>query len=180
MSRIGKKIIVIPAGVEINQTGTTLTVKGPKGTLTRELLPMIKVNINGAVANLTIDNPEDQQQKAYWGLFRKLIANMVNGVANNFSKKLEINGVGYRVALSGNKLILNLGYSHPIDFPLPAGISAVVENNQITILGADNELVGQVAANIRKLRKPEPYKGKGIKYSDEIIRRKSGKAAKAA
>jgi large subunit ribosomal protein L6 len=180
MSRVGKKPIIIPAAVEVTVKDSAVTVKGPKGALTQKVDPSVKVEIQDKEIVISVAEPEEKRQRAYWGLFRKLIANMVQGVVSGFEKKLEINGVGYRVALQGNTLVLNLGFSHPIKFPLPAGISALVDNNQITISGVDRQLVGEVAANIRKLRKPEPYKGKGIKYVGEVIRRKAGKAAKAA
>ncbi|MFA6534427.1 MAG: 50S ribosomal protein L6 [Patescibacteria group bacterium] len=179
MSRIGKKLIVVPAGVTVTYADNLVTVKGPKGELTQKIDSTVKVAIQDGQINLTVLDPTDNQQNAFWGLFRKLIANMVEGVVSGFSKKLEINGVGYKVASKGDKLVLNLGFSHPIEFALPQGITAAVEGNQITISGLDRQLVGQTAANIRKLRKPEPYKGKGIKYSDEVIHRKAGKAAKA-
>ncbi len=180
MSRVGKKPIVIPDGVTVTVDGQHVAVKGPKGELSQTVLPMVTVTVADGQATVMVADTTDQQQVAYWGLFRKLVANMVEGVTDGFEKKLEVNGVGYKVALQGNGLLLNLGYSHPIEFPLPDGISANVEGNVITISGIDKALVGEVAANIRKLRKPEPYKGKGIKYSDEQIRRKAGKAAKAA
>ena len=126
---------------------------------------------------VTVGKPEDKKERALWGLFRALIANMVTGVNEGYEKKLEVKGVGYKVAVAGNKVNLNLGFSHPLEFVLPEGISAVAEGNNLTISGIDKQLVGETAARIRKLRKPEPYKGKGIKYSDEIIRRKAGKTA---
>lgn len=177
MSRLGKLPIVLPAGVSCQLKSNLAMVKGAKGE--------VKVLINEAVAVKIEDNslivaPKDENGKnasAMWGLVWSLLKNAVIGVSEGFSKKLEINGVGYRAALAGKKLNLNLGFSHPVEFNLPEGISAVVEANTITILGIDKQLVGEVAAQIRKIRKPEPYKGKGIKYSDEIVRRKAGKAA---
>lgn len=177
MSRLGKLPIVLPAGVSCQLKGDLAMVKGPKGE--------VKVLVNEAILVKTEDNslivaPKDETGKnasAMWGLVWSLLRNAVIGVSAGFSKKLEINGVGYRANLAGKKLNLNLGFSHPIEFDLPEGISATVEANTITITGIDKQLVGEVAAQIRKIRKPEPYKGKGIKYSDEIVRRKAGKAA---
>ncbi|MBI5621866.1 50S ribosomal protein L6 [Candidatus Falkowbacteria bacterium] len=180
MSRIGKQPIVIPAGVTVQLTEGQVTVTGPKGQLHCEVHPDVLLHLQDNQLTVSVKNPEDKTDRSLWGLFRKLIANMVEGVTTGFQKKLEINGVGYRAALQGATLVLNLGYSHPVTFALPEGISAVVEGNTITVSGADRQLVGQVAADIRKQRKPEPYKGKGIKYVDEVIRRKAGKAAKAA
>ncbi|MBU1131660.1 50S ribosomal protein L6 [Patescibacteria group bacterium] len=177
MSRIGKKIIVIPEGVQIKLEGSLLTVKGKKGELFQEIHPMVKVQQEGNEITVSVLDPNDHNQNALWGLFRSLIYNMIMGVTEGFSKKLEVNGIGYKAAASGKKLILNVGYSHPVEFVLPAGIECQVEKNIITISGFDKQLVGEVAANIRKVRKPEPYKGKGIKYLEEILRRKAGKTA---
>lgn len=180
MSRIGRKIIVIPNGVTLTVANTLVTVVGPKGQLVRPIPAVVKVTVADNTATVTVADPTNGDQRALWGLWRKLIANMVEGVTTGFSKKLELNGVGYRVAVQNNKVVMNLGFSHPVEYILPAGISGVAEGNTLTISGADKEQVGQVAATIRSIRKPEPYKGKGIKYSDEVIRRKAGKAAKAA
>ncbi|NUM25026.1 MAG: 50S ribosomal protein L6 [Candidatus Buchananbacteria bacterium] len=177
MSRIGKQPITIPEGVEVKITNDLITVKGPKGQLTQTGNSLVKVEQKDNELLVTVNDPENKQQKSLWGLYQRLIANMVAGVTQGFSKKLEINGVGYKVALQGKHLNFQLGYSHPIDFPIPEGIEATVEKNVITISGSNKQLVGQTAADIRSLKKPEPYKGKGIKYSDEIIRRKAGKAA---
>lgn len=177
MSRLGKLPIHVPAGTQINLEGDILTAKGPKGELQVKIHPAIKLEIKPEEILVTITNQEDKKEKSLWGLFRSLVNNAVVGVNQPFSKKLEINGVGYKVALTGSKLLLNLGFSHPIEFPLPSGVSAVVEANTITLSSIDKQLVGEIAAQIRKLRKPEPYKGKGIKYSDEVIRRKEGKTA---
>lgn len=176
MSRLGKLPIILPAGVSAELKNSTLTVKGPKGELKLAIKLGILMTISAEEINVSVA-PDMKTGGAFWGLFRSLINNMVLGVSLGFSKKLEINGVGYRVAASGQKLTLNLGFSHPIEFILPDGITAVVEGNSITLSGADKKLVGETAARIRKLRKPEPYKGKGIKYSDEIVRRKAGKSA---
>ena len=176
MSRIGKLPVDLPQGVEVKLTGQMVEVKGPKGTLNREIHPMIEVKLEESQLSVT---PRDQSQKAraLWGLCRSLLNNMVVGVHAGFSKTLEINGVGYRAELSGQNLNLNLGFSHPVVFPLPQGIEARVDKNTIiTLSGIDKELLGQTAATIRAYRPPEPYKGKGIKYSDEVIIRKVGKA----
>lgn len=180
MSRIGKQLITIPQGVEFTISDDSVSVKGPKGTLEQALHPSISLKKEEDTITVHVKDENNQQQRALWGLFASIVKNMVLGVTEGFEKKLEINGVGYKVALSGNKLILNVGFSHPVDFILPEGIQGAVEGNVITITGSDKQLVGQVAADIRKVRKPEPYKGKGIKYSDEIILRKVGKAASKA
>lgn len=179
MSRLGKLPIQLLPGTQIKIEGGFITVKGPKGELKQATNKEVKIEINDKEVNVSVSDPENKKIRSLWGLYRNLINNMVIGVNEGFSKKLEINGVGYRAQASGNKLVLNLGYSHQIDFPLPQGISAVVEANTITLSGADKYLVGETAARVRKLRGPEPYKGKGIKYSDEVIRRKAGKAASA-
>ena len=176
MSRLGKLPINLPEGVSAQFQNGRLTVKGPKGELVREIKAPAKIEIAEGVLRVTVDLAA-KDASAYWGLYRALVNNMVQGVKTGFSKKLEINGVGYRAAVSGNKLNLNLGYSHPIEFVLPAGISAAVEGNAITLSGINNELLGDTAFKIRKLRTPEPYKGKGVKYADEVIRRKAGKTA---
>lgn len=177
MSRIGKQPIAIPAGVTITVDGNTVTVKGAKGELSQDLLPGITMNVDGDTATVLRNNDEDEQ-RARHGLIRSLINNMVVGVSQGFEKKLEINGVGYRVALAGTILKMFLGYSHEVEYKLPEGVQAKVEQMTVTISGIDKQLVGQVAAEIRALKKPEPYKGKGIKYADERIIRKSGKSGK--
>jgi len=177
MSRLGKLPIKIPAGTQIKFENGLLTVKGAKGELKREIHKLVKLEITENEIIVSVKNQEEKNERSLWGLFRTLISNMVVGVNDGFSKKLEVNGVGYRAAVSGNKLNLNLGFSHPIEFLLPDGISAVVEGNVVTISGSDKQMVGEISAQIRRLRKPEPYKGKGIKYSDEVIRRKEGKTA---
>ena len=177
MSRIGKMPISVPSGVTVTLDGRTVTANGPKGSLTEKVLPGIDVKTEGETVVLTRQN-EQQDVRGWHGLMRSLISNMVQGVSTGFSKQLEINGVGYRVALSGSDLRFSLGYSHPIVYKLPPGISASVEQNIITISGNSKQQVGQVAAEIRALRKPEPYKGKGIKYVGERINRKSGKSGK--
>ena len=179
MSRIGKLPVAIPAGVDVKlEEGNVITVKGPKGTLTRKLVDDLEVKVEGA--EVIVTRPSDlKRYKSLHGLTRTLIANMVEGVTNGYSKVLEINGVGYRAAKAGNKLTLTLGYSHPVEMVDPEGITTTVENNnKITVSGIDKEKVGQFAAEIRTKRPPEPYKGKGIKYTTETIRRKVGKTGK--
>ncbi len=178
MSRIGKLPIILPEGVQAEITKKKVAVTGPKGQLEQELaIKDVLVELVDGSILVTVKNPEDRQQRAYWGLYRSLINNLVIGVSEGFEKKLEVNGVGYKVAVSGNTMTLNLGYSHPIVFVLPEGITATVEGNIITVSGIDKQSVGNTAAKIRKFRKPEPYKGKGVKYVEEVIIRKEGKAA---
>ncbi len=178
MSRIGRLPIQIPSGVDIAIDGRRITVKGPKGTLTRELHPDMTVRQDDG--SIIVERPTEQKvHKQLHGLTRTLVANMVEGVSNGYRKGLEITGVGYRAALVGSKLQLNLGYSHPIEIDPPAGISFEVENpTRLAVVGIDKELVGEIAAKVRSTRKPEPYKGKGVRYAGERIRRKAGKAGK--
>ncbi|MEE1279994.1 MAG: 50S ribosomal protein L6 [Oscillospiraceae bacterium] len=180
MSRIGRLPVEIPAGVDVKLEGNTLTVKGPKGTLTQEFHKDMLIEV-GAGA-ITVTRPsEAKEHKALHGLTRSLVYNMVEGVTNGFSKTLEVNGVGYRVAKQGKDLVMNLGYSHQVIVSEIEGISIEVPNpNQIVISGPDKQKVGQFAAEVREKRLPEPYKGKGVKYADEVIRRKEGKAGKGA
>ena len=199
MSRIGRMPIVIPAGVTVEiKDGNVVTIKGSKGTLTRTFVPELKIytqevekeidenmfkgNTSGEtvkVNEIVVERPNDlKREKSLHGLTRSLLQNMVTGVSDGYKKTLEINGVGYRAAKQGKKLTLNLGYSHPIEMEDPEGIETVVEGNKITVSGIDKEKVGQYAAQIREKRAPEPYKGKGIKYDYEIIRRKVGKTGK--
>lgn len=180
MSRIGKKPISVPAGVQVSISSSLVSVKGPRGEVVEALHPQVSVREKDGLIYVSVKNPEEKRERALWGLFRSLIANMVEGVVKGFSRQLEVNGVGYRVNLQGKKLVLNIGFSHPVEFELPGGISAKVEKNIITIEGPSKQLVGETAARIRSLKKPEPYKGKGIKYIDEVIRRKAGKVAKGA
>ncbi|MFA5023623.1 MAG: 50S ribosomal protein L6 [Patescibacteria group bacterium] len=178
MSRLGKLPIKLPAGVQVALKDQEMIFKGQKGELKLTISPAMEVKVENN--EITINPRKDSPIKnasALWGLFWSLIRNCVNGVSVGFTKKLEINGVGYRAAAVPGKLNMSLGFSHPVEFKLPTGITATVEGNTITLSGADKTLVGETAARIRKIRKPEPYKGKGIKYSDEIIRRKAGKAA---
>jgi large subunit ribosomal protein L6 len=178
MSRVGKKVITVPSGVTLDVSGRTVTAKGPKGQLSYELLEGLEVAVEGSTARV-VQTSEEKKAGAAHGLTRALIRNLIEGVNRGFAKTLEINGTGYRAQVQGRKLVLNLGYSHPIEFPLPAGIDASVDQNRITVSGSDKALVGEVAAEIRRFRPPEPYKGKGIKYVDEHIRRKAGKSAGA-
>ncbi|HUP26121.1 MAG TPA: 50S ribosomal protein L6 [Candidatus Limnocylindrales bacterium] len=177
MSRIGKLPVAIPSGVTITVDQDTITVNGSKGSLTQFTMPGVTVKTEENSVIVTRENDEPAN-RAKHGLMRALINNMVIGVSAGFSKQLEINGVGYRVALAGNGLKLNLGFSHDVNYTLPTGITAAVEQNVITISGISKQQVGQVAAEIRALKKPEPYKGKGIKYVGERIIRKSGKSGK--
>ena len=177
MSRLGRQPINIPEGTQVKIENNVIIVKGPKGELKQKLHDLVKVDIDDKQIKVSVTKQEEKKEKAFWGLFFSLINNMVIGVNDGFEKKLEINGIGYRAALQGKKLVLNVGYSHAVEYPLPEGISAQVEGNEITITGIDKQLVGEVAAQIRKIKKPEPYKGKGIKYADEIIKRKEGKTA---
>lgn len=170
----------MPAGVSGSLQDGKLTITGPKGTLTVPVHPRVKVNIEGSSLSITVVNPENLQDKALWGLFASLIKNMVTGVTQGFEKKLEMNGIGFKAEVRGQNLVLDVGFSHSVDFPIPTGIEIVMEKNIIKIRGIDKQLVGSVAANIRSIKPPEPYLGKGIKYADEIIRRKAGKAATAA
>ena len=176
MSRVGRMPIEIPAGVTVSQNENTLTVKGAKGELTRTFHPDINIAVEENV--ITVTRPSDgKEHRSLHGLTRALVANMVTGVHEGFTKTLEINGVGYRAAKQGNKLALTLGFSHPVEMEAPAGITIdVPAPNKIVVTGADKEVVGAVAADIRKWRKPEPYKGKGIRYEGEVVRRKAGKA----
>ena len=178
MSRIGKKPVVVPAGVEVKlEEGNVITVKGPKGTLTRKLVDDLDIKVEGS--EVIVTRPSDlKRYKSLHGLTRTLIFNMVEGVTNGYTKELEINGVGYRAAKAGKKLTLTLGYSHPVEMEDPEGIETKVDGNKITVSGIDKEKVGQFAAEIRTKRPPEPYKGKGIKYTTETIRRKVGKTGK--
>ena len=178
MSRIGRLPIAIPAGVTVEVAENNhVTVKGPKGTLQRSLPTEMTIELDGAV--ITVTRPNDlKKMKSLHGLTRTLVNNMVVGVTTGFTKVLEVNGVGYKVSKAGKTLTLNLGYSHPVVMEDPEGIESTVADNKITITGIDKEKVGQYAAEIRDKRRPEPYKGKGIKYADEVIRRKVGKTGK--
>jgi large subunit ribosomal protein L6 len=178
MSRIGKKEISLPKGVDVKHDGTAVVVKGPKGSLTTQLVPGISVKIESNVVTF-IRADEEKRTRAFHGLVRALVANNVRGVSEGFKRELDIIGVGYRAEVKGREVVFSLGYSHPVRFPIPEGIDIAIDakSGHITITGIDKQKVGQTAAEIRSLREPDPYKGKGIKYSDEIIRRKAGKAA---
>lgn len=177
MSRVGKMPITIPSGVTVTAESDTITVNGPKGSLSQFTMPGIK--INQAEGTVTVERTsEDRFTRSKHGLMRSLVNNMVTGVSQGFEKKLEINGVGYRVQQQGADLKFNLGFSHDVTYKVPEGVQAAVEQNVITLSGIDKQKVGQAAAEIRALKKPEPYKGKGIKYVDERIIRKSGKSGK--
>lgn len=176
MSRIGKQPVEFPKGVSVTVKGQKVEVKGPKGALSREFHPVVELLSEEGAIRLK-PREEGKEANALWGLCRSLLNNMVRGVSEGFTKVLEINGVGYRAEVSGQTLKLTLGFSHPVDFELPKGVSASVDKNTVvTLTSIDKELLGQTAATIRAFRPPEPYKGKGIKYADEYIRRKVGKA----
>jgi len=175
MSRIGKQPVSIPPDVDVTIDGDGIRVKGPKGELTRSVHPKISVKRDGD-ALLVVANDESREARSLHGLFGALVSNMVTGVTKGFERGLEIVGVGYRAEMKGRTAVFSLGYSHPIHFDLPEGIEATIEKSKILLSGIDKELLGVTAAKIRGLRSPEPYKGKGIKYADEIIRRKAGKA----
>ena len=174
MSRIGKKPIPIPKDVKVDLKGDLIFLRGPKGELSRKIHPDVTINLDNDQVVLSVDN-EKKESKSLHGLFRALVNNMVTGVTKGFEKILTIVGVGYRAELSGRTATFHLGYSHPIIFELPEGIDAKIERTKITLSGIDKELLGMTAAKIRSFRKPEPYKGKGIRYADESVRRKAGK-----
>lgn len=178
MSRIGNKPIALPKGVEVKHQGNDVTVKGPKGTLKTAVVSGIGVKIENNVVSFSRENDEGRNRAAH-GLMRALVANNVKGVSEGFKRELDIVGVGYRAEVKGKEVVFQLGYSHPVRFAIPAGIDIAIDakSGHITVTGIDKQKVGQTAAEIRALREPDPYKGKGIKYSDEVIRRKAGKAA---
>jgi large subunit ribosomal protein L6 len=176
MSRVGKKPIELPKGVTFNASPTGVTVKGPKGQLQMEMHPHVKVATEGNEVVCTRAD-DSRQARAAHGLMRAHVSNMITGVSTGFQRKLEINGVGYRAEVSGKKLVLQLGYSHPVEFALPEGVTAAVDKNTLTLSAIDKQLLGATAAKVRSFRPPEPYKGKGIKYAEETILRKAGKAA---
>lgn len=181
MSRIGKKPVVLPEGITATVADAAVTVKGPQGELTLAVHPHAHVVLRDedgvSALHVSVDDPE-KDDRAIWGTMRALLAQMVEGVSRGFSKSLELNGVGFKMNLQGNKLTFSLGFSHEVVYELPPGVSAKIENTLLTLSGFDAQAVGRVAAEIRALKKPEPYKGKGFRYTDEIIRRKAGKAAK--
>lgn len=177
MSRIGKLPIELPANTQIKIEAGFIIVKGPKGELREPTNKFAKIKISETEVVVSVVNENVKNERSIWGLYRTLISNMVIGVNQGYEKKLEINGVGYRAAVNGTTLVVNAGYSHPVEYDLKPGITAVVTGNVIAVSGISKYLVGETAAEIRKIRKPEPYKGKGIKYSDEVIRRKAGKTS---
>jgi large subunit ribosomal protein L6 len=178
MSRIGKMPVTVPGGVDVSVDGQKVTVKGPRGMLAREFPDRVAISLDEGAAIVTRAD-ESREARALHGLSRALLANMVEGVASGFTRNLEIVGVGYRAALKGQDLELQLGFSHPVSFPAPDGISfEVPEPTKVSVSGIDKEQVGQVAANIRKIRPPEPYKGKGVRFAGEQVRRKAGKAGR--
>jgi large subunit ribosomal protein L6 len=178
MSRVGKKVIELPQGVKLETQGRKLTVQGPKGSLSMQLAHGIGVKQDGSEVSVQIVDGTERTHAAIHGTMRANLANMVTGVSQGFKKTLEIVGTGYRAQMDGKKLVLQLGYSHPVEFPAPEGITLAAESpTRVSITGIDRALVGQVAANIREKRPPEPYKGKGIKYEGEYVRRKAGKSA---
>jgi large subunit ribosomal protein L6 len=174
MSRIGKKIITLPAKTELEISSDSIAVKGPLGTLTRKLHPMIEVKLSGSEVTV---NPKKMtlESRALWGTYAAHITNMVNGVNKLFEKKLILEGIGFKSEVKGDKIVFALGFSHPVEVSIPEGLKVTAEKNVITIAGVDKEAVGQFAAQLRALKKPEPYKGKGMRYSTETIRRKQGK-----
>ena len=177
MSRIGLKPITIPSGVEVKLSDGQVTVKGPKGEMSSPLLDGIQAELNGNELQLRCDDMSNKRKKSFFGLCRALIANNVNGVSKGFEKVLELRGVGYRAQAQGRKLVLSLGFSHPVEHALPDGVDATVEQRKIVLSSMDKQQVGQVAAEIRAFRPPEPYKGKGIRYADEYVAMKEGKKA---
>lgn len=179
MSKIGKQPITLN-GVTFSQTDEAWVAKGTRGTLQIERHPLVTVTEADGKLTVTVKDENVQEQRALWGLYRSLIANMVTGVTTGFKQDLELNGVGFRVEVKGNALALALGFSHPVNFPLPEGVKATVTKNVISLEGNDKRVLGQTAAQLRALKKPEPYKGKGIKYADEHVRRKAGKQVKSA
>lgn len=177
MSRVGKKVRIIPAGVQVEIKQNRLIVKGPKGELVQLIHPHVTVSVNDGKIEVAVADPENKKDRALWGTFSSIIASLLKGVTEGFKKQLEISGVGYKAAMNGSNLILDVGYSHPVNFVPAPGIKISVEKNIITVEGFDKQVVGEMAAQIRAIKKVEPYKGKGIKYTDEIVRRKAGKTA---
>lgn len=183
MSKIGKKIIAIPNGVEVKISGNSISVKGPKGELKKDVSDLLVLSLTDHELSVKIKDgktAKDKNSRALWGLWRAIASNMVKGVSDGFEKALEFQGVGYKAVVKGNELELGLGFSHPVRITAPSGIEFKVEKNIIKVIGIDKELVGRVAADIRSKRKPEPYKGSGIRYQGEIIKKKAGKKAVAA
>jgi len=177
MSRIGKQLIKIPEGVTAEITENTVKIKGPKGELVRKINPKVFIKNEDGILTVNVKNQEEKAERSLWGTFAAHLKNMIMGVTEGFKKQLEINGVGYKVAMQGKDLRLDVGYSHPVIFNIPEIVEASVEKNIITLTSIDKELLGKITSEVRLVRKPEPYKGKGIKYVDEVIRRKAGKTA---
>lgn len=180
MSRIGKQIIKIPDGVEVIVKDGEVVVRGPKGELKRVLNNLVTFNIVDGNITVDVKNKEDKKERSLWGTFAAHVKNMIIGVTEGFKKQLEINGVGYKATMQGKDLKIEVGYSNPVIYNVPEEVTASVEKNIISLESIDKEMLGRIASEIREIRKPEPYKGKGIKYAEEVIRRKAGKAAKAA
>lgn len=180
MSRIGKQPIILPAGVTATVASGQVTLRGPKGELTVTLHPRVTVTEATGSLHVAVRSPDAKDDRALWGLTARLLANAITGVTNGFTKALEVHGVGYRAEVKGSALELHLGHSHPIRFPLPNGITATVEKNTVTLAGIDKQLVGETAARIRTLRKPDAYHGKGVRYAGEALKLKPGKAVKGA
>jgi len=180
MSRLGKLPIPIPPGVQVEMRPRVFVAKGPKGELTQALPAAVSLKMEGDQVVVTIKNPEVRKERALWGLARQLVANAVKGVHQGFTKRLEVSGIGFKAQVEGKDLVLNLGFSHPVRYHIPPALTVAVDKNSISIEGASKQLVGQAAAEIRSLKPPEPYKGKGIRYSDEVVRRKAGKVVKSA
>ncbi len=170
--------MIIPSGVKVEKKDLTLTVTGPKGTLSLAIHPQVKITVSDREVVVDVEGKDDKKQRALWGLFRALIQNLVDGVTKGFEKKLEVVGVGFKAAVQGQKIVMALGFSHPVEVDIPKELAVTADKNLITITGADKQRVGQFAAEVRELKKPEPYKGKGIKYSDEVVLRKAGKVVK--
>lgn len=177
MSRIGKKTIQIPAGVTVEFKDGIVKVTGPKGTLEKSVNKLVSINIVDNTVTVDVVNKEEKSERSLWGTFGSHIKNMIDGVTVGYKKQLEINGVGYKVSMQGKDLKLEVGFSHPVIFDIPAGVTASTDKNIINLEGNDKEVLGQTAAEIRDVKKPEPYKGKGIKYMEEVIQRKAGKTA---
>ncbi len=177
MSRIGKQTVIVPAGTEVKLTGTTLSVKGPKGSLVRDFSGPVTIHINDSEITFTPNKEGDKTVNSLWGTYASHVKNMVIGVNEGYTKKLILEGVGFKSEIAGKLLNLALGFSHPVKVEIPEGLTVTAEKNNITVIGIDKELVGSFTASVRAMKKPEPYKGKGFRYSDEVIRRKQGKKA---
>lgn len=177
MSRIGKQTVIVPSGTEVKLTGITFSAKGPKGTLVRDFPGDVTIHINGSEITFTPNKDGDRTVNALWGTYASHIKNMIEGVNEGFTKKLILEGVGFKSDVAGDTLNLALGFSHPVKVTIPTGLTVTAEKNNITVTGIDKELVGQFTSSVRSMKKPEPYKGKGFRYSDEVIRRKQGKKA---